>query len=738
MYAARHTSLINSNIFHKRDITSVFIKFIELNHRGTFMRVKIITAAVAAAITAWAPTSSAREAVALPSVVGIEGELNGVDTAGNGTLSVGSNQNINTNNDVGGAITSTAADTASVVFAGSSTVNGFTGTVGSELLNVSAGANGSIVNFNGAVFSQTFNVSGTGQVNFNGDVITAPVYANDGIINLGAGSTLIGAITTNTANTGTLILNNGSLVNGAVGGASGIKLISVAGGNASINGAVQTLGLNLGMNTLTITGGPLTTNPGGTISTTIASDSVFGHVNVGTSLINAGGITVTPTVTGALTNGTNFRIVDAPAGTNAAPVTVINTSPRYTFSGVPTTTGDVNLLLVAAPLNTLVNTPGAVAVAPVLDVNAPVGSDFRAIQDAIAILPTTAAINGALAQLAPGNTNLAAPWIAGQATRMFEDQWMARMDEVQANCCDTACDPNKPRTEPKLHECSNTKQHNNWWGKAIGSIGEQDDTQKMNGYETEAVGFMLGYDVPLSNQTRVGLGGGYTNTSIYDNNSPGKTEVDSYQITGYFEYAPQPWFVQAALTAGVDSYEGDRFISFPGIDRKVNADYKGQQYTALAAVGKHFYVNETTITPLASLQASHIRVGSYTENGGGDASLHVDSQDYDFVQSSLGVKVERVIQTSNGAVSPEAHARWLHDFNSTTMEQDARFAGGGSSFKAQGIKQDKDLYNVGAGFTMLYCNCDSNAWSVKGLYDYKWNDSDYSSHQVSLIANMKF
>jgi len=116
----------------------------------------------------------------------------------------------------------------------------------------------------------------------------------------------------------------------------------------------------------------------------------------------------------------------------------------------------------------------------------------------------------------------------------------------------------------------------------------------------------------------------------------------------------------------------------------------------------------------------------------------VDSQDYDFVQSSLGVKVERVIQTSNGAVSPEVHARWLHDFNSTTMEQDARFASGGSSFKAQGIKQDKDLYNVGAGFTMLYCNCDSNAWSVKGLYDYKWNDSDYSSHQVSLIASMKF
>ena len=131
-------------------------------------------------------------------------------------------------------------------------------------------------------------------------------------------------------------------------------------------------------------------------------------------------------------------------------------------------------------------------------------------------------------------------------------------------------------------------------------------------------------------------------------------------------------------------------------------------------------------------------MGNYNESGGGDADLHVGSQNYDFLQSSLGVKMERVIQTSNGAVSPEAHAKWLHDFNSTTMEQDAVFAGGGASFKVQGIKQNRELYNVGAGFTMLYCNCESNAWSVKGLYDYKWNDSDYSSHQVSLIANMKF
>ena len=79
---------------------------------------KLIPVAVAAAMAAWAPLSTAREAVALPGVVGVQGQLNGVDTTGNGTLTVGNNQNINTNNDLGGALTSNANNTATVLFQG--------------------------------------------------------------------------------------------------------------------------------------------------------------------------------------------------------------------------------------------------------------------------------------------------------------------------------------------------------------------------------------------------------------------------------------------------------------------------------------------------------------------------------------------------------------------------------------------------------------------------------------------
>lgn len=701
------------------------------------MKIRIIVLAVAAVMAGWAPHGVAREAVALPGVVGAEGELNGVDTTGNATLTVGNNQNINTNNDAGGGFRTSANLTGSILFLGNSTVTGSTGAAGTSYLNLSAGVAGTTTNFNGTIFSSTLTVSGTGVVNFNGNVTGAPVFAADGFINLGAGRVLTGAVTTNTANTGTFTFNNGSSVTGAMGGANGLKQINVIGGNAAITGAVQAQGFSLGTNTLAITGA-LTTNAAGTIATTLGGDAVFGKITAGTANINAGGVTVIPTVTGVLTNGTTYKIVDAPAGTIGAPVSVVNNNPRYTFAGLPTTTGDVNIRLTSvAPLAALVVAPAAAAVAPILEVTAPVGSDLLAVQNAIAVLTNTAAIDNALVQLAPGTTNLAAPWVAAQATRHFEDLWMARMDEIQRLCCDT-CAPNQPARPINTHECKDIERTSNWWMKAFGNEGRQDNVNNITGYRTEAQGIMLAYDKPLNANTRVGLGGGYANTAIDGNNSSGRTTIDSYQVTAYISHVPGPWFVTGAITTGVDRYKGTRNIVFPGVDRTASATYTGGQYTGVVTTGVHYRFNDMTVTPLASLQASRIRVGSYSERGAGDSNLRVDSQDYDFLQSSLGVKAEWVMRSGNGTYSPEVHAKWLHDFSSTTMQQDAAFVGGGARFATRGVDHDRDLYNVGVGISFLSCNCGTNPWTVKGLYDYKWNNSNYESHQLSLLGSLKF
>ena len=709
------------------------------------MKTKLISAAVASVVMIWSPLIMARQTVTLPYIFGVApgdsvGQTTGVDATGSGLLTINPNININSLNDVGGGITSSINNVASTLFVGNSTVTGFTGTNLIRFLDITAGANASTVNFNGDVFTTTFNLSGTGTVNFNGSlnpgiVAASSNFAGDGFINVGTNQLFNSAITTNTANTGTLTLNGGSRVIGAIGGANGLRQINIVGGNASVTGAIQAQQFNLGINTLT-TVGALTTNAAGVINTTFASNSVFGKIIVnGNSAINAGGITVIPTVTGALTNGTTYRIVEAPSGTDNAVVSVINNNPRFTFAGLPTTLGKVDIRLVGvAPLATLVTAPAALLVAPILDNNAPVTTDLRAIQDAIAILPDAASINNSLAQLAPGTTNLAAPWVAGQTTRLFEDLWMARLDEIQDQCCEV-CKP----MEAETHKCKTSDERGTWWAKAFGSRGNQDNFNNMYGYDTKAYGLMVAFDKLITDETRVGFAGGYANTKIDGNNSSGHSEIDSYQLTAYLNHTMGDAFIQGALTAGVDRYNGQRSIVFTGINRSATANFEGQQYTAIATVGKHFYFGKQgVITPIASLQASRIQVDSYNENGAGDANLLVSSQDYDFVQSSLGIKAERVFKLGNNSYSPEAHFKWLHDFNSTTMQQQAAFTGSPTKFKTNGIDQDRELFNIGAGFTFLSCKCDDKSWSLKALYDYKWNESGYSSNQFSAMATLKF
>jgi hypothetical protein len=127
------------------------------------MKVKLITAAVAAVIAAWAPHGLARQTVALSYFFGdypedSVGQATGIDTTGAALLTIRPDININTLNDVGGGITNDGNNLASILFEGNSTVTGFTGTSSQRFNAITAGANATTVNFNGDVFTTTFNV----------------------------------------------------------------------------------------------------------------------------------------------------------------------------------------------------------------------------------------------------------------------------------------------------------------------------------------------------------------------------------------------------------------------------------------------------------------------------------------------------------------------------------------------------------------------------------------------------
>ena len=757
--------------------------------------------ALSLAIVTWSPASFAQQQTAVgPGVTPLNatGVTNGVAmsaSAATGTLGVGvvggPEMDIFTNNSAGGnvtnpllrAVTTDASSTANIVFNSSSNVYGAIGVTqpgGPFFLDVTGGNNGTVVNLDGNLFATITTVNGTGTLNFNSGStnITATNFAADGTINVAPNGTVIGALTTNTADTGTLVLGGGSVLNGAVGGANGLKAINVAGGSntagvtSTISGAVDAYSFNLGTNTLNI-GGALTvasSTVSGVVNTTLASPTVYGNIrplgatNLGPTLH----IDVAVPGTAFIPVGTQFNIVQTQAGTvqsgtNGTVVVVVNdpTNPLYTFSAVPaagTVAGEVSIVTTGIPLLVPVAPPVGVVLPPVTPVAAPV---VPAILAAAAVAPPTSdlvstvlpAINAisnpltvvnAIAQLAPSTPDLAAGRLAFETAREFQNIFSSRLDDslCGGGQSDERRRPDDPRRrDDETSSCPENGPYDSVWIKGFGYFGNQGAEGAYPGYDSRIAGVMMGVDAPLAYDTRAGIAIGFARSTIDGKIFTANTGFDTYQGMIYINHETTTWFADGDVSYGRSNYSETREISFPGIDRIADGKYGGNDTTAYLTTGYHFLTDGVAITPLASLQATFVGLNAYTETGAMDLDLKIASQSYDFLESGLGVSVADYFNMSDGIDGlPELHFKWLHELVNPTLENTATLAAAGStSLTTPGLRSAPDTLDAGAGLTLLSCaSCGVRTWSVEAVYDYYWRNDNYSAQQVMLEISDRF
>lgn len=690
------------------------------------------------AMLAWLPMTVAHEVVVLPGVVGPVGVATGVQTQGPGLLTVGQ-QDINTQNEAGGAITTDAANTASIAFMNSSTVTGFVGSTGSTFLGISAGTVGSTVTFNGPVYATTFSVAGTGTVNFNGGFTSntgsTMDFGGDGFINVGAGQTVKAAVTnTAGAGTGTLTLNADSILDGAVGAASGLKQITVAGGNALITGQAQAASYTLGTNTLNVAGA-FAIPTAGTINTTIFSESQYGKIiPVGAASIGDA-LKVNVTVTGPIPVGSTFNIVDATSGTNGSTVTATSNTTRYLFAAAPTTNGLVQIIATQIPLVDVVapvGNPVAPIIAPVVDA-LPLTASSVPLLTAITLLPTAAQVADALAQLQPDAVSLASPQASYRATQQLEQLWATHLEAAQQACTmDSTRNERAPSRNDEDSPCR-VNRRPQLWAAGFGYAGTQRGANGYEGYSDNSGGLILGYDMPLSPSFTLGGSLRYAYSALDGTSQRSHGDVRSRQASLYLGYAPGDWFANVDLVYGHDNYMSSRQVSFPGINETARADYNGHQYTAFGTAGYHYRLGDgrTVFTPFATIQHTRMKVAGYTESGGNSVDLQVASRDQNFTQSGLGVKLARDLVSSGDTIRPEIHATWLHSFDGQAASSTAAFVSGGPQFNARGVTTGRNIVDVGASVLVA----SDSAWSFEAGYDYQ-HSQRFSAGQVMLTATM--
>ena len=294
-----------------------------------------------ALIAAWCPSGfAAAEVIAVtPWTSDVIGQADGYSINDGGTAftldvtgGVGNFPDIFTSNTGLGhdytlpAVVTTGAGFSSIVF--DANPHNVYGTIGAGASFADITLTGTAaVNFYGTVNTTSMHVA-TGTADFKSGTNNnnaAVTFTGDGTVILDSNTTVIGAITNQGAQQGTLTLNSGSTLDGAVGGATGLRAVNVLGGtvtpplgvSATITGAVNTYEINLLTNTLNI-GGALTVAPNGVINTTVASGSVYGKV------ITTGAVTIGTgvVINEILENGASIIAATAIVSNYTSPITV--------------------------------------------------------------------------------------------------------------------------------------------------------------------------------------------------------------------------------------------------------------------------------------------------------------------------------------------------------------------------------------------------------------------------------
>ena len=114
----------------------------------------------------------------------------------------------------------------------------------------------------------------------------------------------------------------------------------------------------------------------------------------------------------------------------------------------------------------------------------------------------------------------------------------------------------------------------------------------------------------------------------------------------------------------------------------------------------------------------------------------VNDEDYEFLQSTLGLSVSKHFKTNGVSYIPEAHVAWLHEFEDEEQANTSTFTGGGGSFATRGLNPADDGLNAGASMAIA-----SDTIELRAAYDYEvraFDDNDYDSHTVQLVFRYNF
>jgi len=541
-----------------------------------------------------------------------------------------------------------------------------------------------------------------------------------------------------------LLSVNGNLVassvvvneNATLGGAGTIY------SNVNVNGGNLAPGNSPG--TLTVAGNLVLTGANSTIIE-IASPTNLDRIIVGGQATLGGGLNIEAYGGNTFAYGQQYNFLQAGSITGSF---ASITAPE-TFRGRFLNGGTIGTILIAPDTYTRVAvTPNQRSVAHALDSFIPATSGDELLVSTTLDLQTSEQYPAAFDQIMPGFyeslANIAIEQAFAQTQMLNQRISSVRLGAAGFQAIGGITQPlvhdknGKSASEAKdASPIVESATATNWnaWALGTGMFSRTTDLGRLQNYNNDAGGFLVGSDYRWSENFVTGLYGGY-DYSYAEYNGGGSTKGNSFSFGTYASYAKDGYYADAVIGGGYTGFQTKRSIEFSTIDRTASADPNSGQFTAGLNLGKDFEVGKFTLGPIVGAQYTYAGIGSFTESGAESLDLSLGQQNANSLRSTLGGRIAYTWNVNQKiALIPEVRMFWQHEFLNNARNLNASLDGGnGAAFDFETTDPYRNSVFAGAGVTAQF----GKHLSGSVFYNINFGSQTYQNNMVSAGLNFSF
>jgi outer membrane autotransporter protein len=268
------------------------------------------------------------------------------------------------------------------------------------------------------------------------------------------------------------------------------------------------------------------------------------------------------------------------------------------------------------------------------------------------------------------------------------------------------------------------------WFKAIGSFASLDGSITTPGFDTQAGGFLAGFDKALSSNLTVGVAAGYLHTNLSEAGGASGS-IDTPRLAVYGSYTLGDFAIDATAGYAYDFINASR--PFATLGQTASSSYNGQEANAALQVSTRANFAGITFMPAAGLAYVHVAQTGVGESGAPGFNLSVNGNSANSLRPFLALTAAKSFTTDGGMViTPEADIAYSYETLNTTPPSLVQVGGG--SFTVPGLMPSRSQLTIGGGITAQI----TDALAFEAAYHITPPTGNLLSQTISLGLDYRF